>query len=131
MILLNAVYFKGEWSKQFKKSLTQKKAFYNLVIEIKQVETMSQISNFNYYEDTKIQAVQLLYKDDDMSAIIILPRNNVDINEYITSLNSEQNSINKLIKKLRISKVMLELPKFELEFYSSLKGVLGYEKSIY
>ena len=60
-----------------------------------------------------------------MSAIIILPRNNVDINEYITSLNSEQNSINELIKKLRISKVNLELPKFELEFYSSLKGVLG------
>ena len=60
-----------------------------------------------------------------MSAIIILPRNNVDINEYITSLNSEQNSINELIKKLRISKAKLELPKFELEFYSSLKGVLG------
>ena len=60
-----------------------------------------------------------------MSAIIILPRKIVDINEYITSLNSEQNSINELIKKLRISKVMLELPKFELDFYSNLKGVLG------
>ena len=125
MILLNAVYFKGTWQKEFKKSLTEKKDFYNLRTEIKQVETMSQMSNFNYYEDTKIQVVQLPYKDDGMSAIIILPRKNVDINEYIASLNSEQNSINELIKKLRISKVMLELPKFELKFYSSLKGVLG------
>ena len=132
MILLNAVYFKGEWSKQFKKGLTQKKDFYNLGTEIVQVETMSQLSNFNYYEDTKIQAVQLPYKDDGMSAIIVLPRETVDINKYITSLNSEENSINELIKKLKYSKVNLELPKFELEFYSSLKGVLrnmGMEKA--
>ena len=132
MILLNAVYFKGEWVNQFKKGLTQKKDFYNLGTEIKQIETMSQISNFNYYEDTKIQAVQLPYKNDGMSAIIILPRETVDINKYITSLNSEENSINELIKKLKYSKVNLELPKFELEFYSSLKGVLrnmGMEKA--
>ena len=59
-----------------------------------------------------------------MSAIIILPRNNVDINKYITSLNSEENSINELIKTLKYSKVNLELPKFELDFYSSLKQYL-------
>ena len=125
MILLNAVYFKGEWANQFKESLTQKKDFYNLGTEIKQIETMSQISNFNYYEDTKIQAVQLPYKNDGMSAIIILPRETVDINKYITSLNSEENSINQLIEKLTYSKVNLEIPKFKLEFYSSLKEVLG------
>ena len=125
MILLNAVYFKGEWVNQFKESLTQKKIFYNLGTEIKEVETMSQISNFNYYEDTKIQAVQLPYKKDGMSAIIILPRETVDINKYLISLNSEENSINQLIEKLTYVKVNLELPKFELEFYSSLKEVLG------
>ena len=125
MILLNAVYFKGKWLIEFKKSSTQKKAFYNLGTEIKQVDTMSQMSKFKYYQDSKMQVVQLPYKDDDMSAIIILPRKNIDINEYITSLNSEENSINELIKKLRNCKVYLELPKFELEFYSSLKGVLG------
>ena len=43
MILLNAVYFKGEWVNQFKKGLTQKKDFYNLGTEIKQIETISQI----------------------------------------------------------------------------------------
>ena len=125
MILLNAVYFKGEWVNQFKESLTQKKIFYNLGTEIKQVETMSQMSKFNYYQDSKIQVVQLPYKDDSMSAIIILPRETVDINKYITSLNSEENSINQLIEKLTYAKVNLELPKFELEFYSSLKEVLG------
>jgi serpin B len=124
MILLNAVYFKGEWSNQFKESLTKKKTFYNLGTEIKEVDTMNKIDHFSYYEDTKIQAIQLPYTQDGMSALIILPRENADINRYIASLNSNENSLSDLISKLKYSKVNLELPKFKLEFFSSLKETL-------
>ena len=125
MILLNAVYFKGEWTKKFKENLTKKKIFYNLGTEIKEVETMSKLEHFNYYEDTKIQAIELPYKEDGMSALIILPRENSDINKYINSLNSVENSLSQLISNLKYSKVNLELPKFELKFFASLKEVLG------
>lgn len=124
MILLNAVYFKGEWSNQFKESLTKKKIFYNLGTEIKEVDTMNKIDHFSYYEDTKIQAIQLPYTQDGMSALIILPRENADINRYIASLNSNENSLSDLISNLKYSKVNLELPKFKLEFFSSLKETL-------
>jgi serpin B len=124
MLLLNAVYFKGEWSNKFKETATTKKDFYNLGEIVKQVDTMKQISRFNYYQDSQIQAIELPYKKDGMSAIIILPKENVDINKYITSLASEENSLNQLIPKLKYAKVNLELPKFELRFESSLKEVL-------
>ena len=125
MILLNAVYFKGEWTQTFKERLTSKKDFYNLGTNIKQVDTMTQISKFKYYQDTQIQAVELPFTKDDMSAIIILPSKNLDINKYITSLaSSEENSLNDLFSKLTYAKVDLELPKFELQFDSSLKEVL-------
>ena len=124
MILLNAVYFKGEWSKQFKESLTKKKVFYNLGTEIKEVDTMNKLDHFSYYEDTKVQAIQLPFTKDDMSALIILPRENTDINKYISSLNSKETSLSDLISKLKYSKVNLELPKFQLEFFSSLKETL-------
>jgi serpin B len=124
MILINAVYFKGEWSKQFKKSLTKKKTFYNLGTEIKEVDTMNMLDHFSYYEDTKVQAIQLPYTQDGMSALIILPRENSDINKYISSLNTNGNSLSDLISKLKYSKVNLELPKFKLEFFSSLKETL-------
>ena len=124
MILLNAVYFKGEWSKQFKESLTKKKVFYNFGTEIKEVDTMNKLDHFSYYEDTKVQAIQLPFTKDDMSALIILPRENTDINKYISSLNSKETSLSDLISKLKYSKVNLELPKFQLEFFSSLKETL-------
>jgi serpin B len=124
MILLNAVYFKGEWTETFKERLTSKKDFYNLGTTIEQVDTMNQISRFYYYQDTQIQAIELPFKKDDMSALIILPTKNLDINKYITSLALEENSLNDLISKLTYAKVNLELPKFELQFDSSLKEVL-------
>lgn len=124
MILLNAVYFKGEWSKQFKESLTKKKIFYNLGTEIKEVDTMQKLDHFSYYEDTKVQAIDLPYTQDGMSALIILPKETVDINKYITSLNSNESSLSDLISQLKYSKVNLELPKFKLEFFSSLKETL-------
>ena len=131
MILLNAVYFKGEWRNKFKEDSTSKKPFYNLGTELKEVDTMKMLTHYLYYEDNKLQAVQLPYIDDGMSALIILPRENVDINKYITSLDSE-NNLKDLLDNLKSAKVNLELPKFELEFSSSLKEVLmdmGMEKA--
>ena len=125
MILLNAVYFKGEWKNKFSEKLTTKKAFYNKGTEMEEIDTMTKLSLFSYYEDNKIQAIELPYAEDNMTAIIILPREDNDINKYISLLESNQDSLTDLIKKLRNAKVNLELPKFELKFSTSLKDVLS------
>ena len=39
MILLNAIYFKDEWSLQFEHGLTKNLSFYNLGIEERKVES--------------------------------------------------------------------------------------------
>ena len=123
-ILLNAVYFKGNWKNKFLEKSTKKKAFYNKGIDKKEIDTMIQLERFSYYEDSTIQAIELPYEDDNMTALIILPREDIDINKYITSLDSNQDGLNTLIKKLRYAKVNLELPKFELEFSTSVKDIL-------
>ena len=43
---------------------------------------MIYISHFKYYEDKKVQAIELRFIKDDMSAIIILPVEGTDINKY-------------------------------------------------
>ena len=124
MLLLNAVYFRGEWTYPFNPKSTVGGVFYNYGKEEKKVEIMSQTHEFNYYQDSKIQVVELPYKNDSMSAIIILPNKDVDINNYINYYNVNDEFINKIKDGMVSTYVKLSLPKFEVEFYGKLKEIL-------
>ena len=124
MIILNAVYFKGEWTSKFNSHVTKKLPFYNFGSEEKEIDTMTQIAHFNYYEDKKVQAIELRFIKDFMSAIILLPVEGTDINKYIDTLSISNEEYNKIIKGLNYAKVHLQLPKFELRFEETLNDVL-------
>ena len=119
MILLNAVYFKGRWVYPFEKFNNQDLPFFNFGREKKIIETMIQEDSFNYYEDKEVKIIELPFEEDFMSAIIILPSENIEINLFI-----EKSNLNQLIHKLDYAKVHLELPKFELDFSENLNEVM-------
>ena len=125
MVVLNAVYFKGEWTKKFEDYLTKPLPFYNFGKEEIEIETMSQIDYFNYYEDKKVQAIELRFKEDYMSAIIILPSEEIDINNYIDTLSISNDEYSNIINGLQFAKVHVQLPKFELEMKETLNGILS------
>ena len=122
MILLNAIYFKGTWHTEFDEKNTTQKVFYNFNTEKKLVEKMLLKEKFNYYEDKQVQVVELPYKSDSMSAVIILPNKYTDINDFITGLNEDK--LQRLLKRMDKQIVDLELPKFKLEFSSLLNTPL-------
>ena len=124
IILINAVYFKGEWRSKFQSTLTKPLPFYNLGSEEINVDTMIQIGHFNYYEDKKVQAIELNFRKDYMSAIIILPAEGTDINKYIDTLSISNSEYKKIIDGLKYSKVHIQLPKFELRFEQKLNEIL-------
>ena len=114
MLLLNAIYFNGKWKTEFDR--TKKGIFYDFndkLIE-KQVELMTIESEFSYYEDKTVQIIELPYDKDDLSAIIILPNEDMNINDYIINLTDDK--LSKLIKRMHSQKIYLELPKFEIGF---------------
>ncbi len=128
LIILNAIYFKGTWKTEFEKSKTELKPFYNLGItdekaEENMVETMNLQSEFNYFETENFQSIELPYKDDQMSAIIILPSVNISINDFIEDYLSED-LLNKINKLMIPFKVNIDLPKFELSFSAKMKNIL-------
>ena len=124
MVILNAVYFKGEWALKFNNHSTIKLPFYNLGSKEINVDTMVKIDHFNYYEDKKVQAIQLKFIEDLMSAIIILPSEENDINKYINTLSLSNDEYAKIIKGLKYAKVNINLPKFELEFSQKMNEIL-------
>ena len=124
MIILNAVYFKGKWYSTFDSYFTKKLPFYNLGKEEIEIDTMTQIEHFGYYEDKKVQAIELKFVKDYMSAIVILPAEGTDINKYIDTLSISNDEYNKIINGLRNARVDLQLPKFELELTENLNEIL-------
>ena len=124
MILINAVYFKGEWASKFESYLTKNLSFYNFGTEEIKVETMSQIEHFRFYEDKRVKAIELRFKEDYMSAIIILPSEDTDINKYIDTLSISKDEYFKIINGFTWAKVHLQLPKFELEYEQNLNEIL-------
>ena len=124
MILLNAVYFKGEWINQFDKYFTKKLPFYNLSKNKIKVDTMLQIDYFRYFSNKEIQAIELPFQKDFMSAIIILPSEKIEINSFIKNNLAKKNYLTDIINKLDYAKVHLELPKFEVTFEETLNNVI-------
>jgi serpin B len=122
MILINAIYFKGNWEKKFDEKLTNKLVFYNFNKEEKITDFMNITNNFDYFENQNIQAIQIKYNKDNLKAFIILPKTEKDINNYIKNLTKEK--YNKIIKGLKNQKVILSLPKFEMNYQEELKDIL-------
>ena len=122
MVLLNAVYFKGTWKTEFDQKKTSKQLFYNFNNEKKYVDTMSVTEEYNYYEDKDLQIVELPYTKDSMSAVILLPNKNKNINDFISELNDDK--LQKLLKRMNPTKIDLQLPKFKLETKYNLIPIL-------
>ena len=130
MILINAIYFKGEWEKQFKISKTSKREFMNYKKEKTLIDFMFIKDKYDCFEDDKMKSVSLNYKNDNIKALIILPNDEYDINKYIQ--NFTMDDYNNILKNLTREEITLYLPKFEINFECELKNVfkkLGMKKA--
>lgn len=118
MILLNAIYFNGLWKYPFDKKNNFESDFMNYNKEPKKIEFMSLEKKFNYYEDEEIQAIFLKYQNESLSALIILPNKEIDLNEYIQ--NFENGKFKLIIENSKEKDIKLNLPKFEISYESDM-----------
>ena len=121
MFLINALYFKGDWSKQFKKENTQKEQFYGSKTT-KTVDMMNQTEAFEYADLENYKIVKLPYGNEKYSMSVVLPKSQ-SLETVIQNINSEtwqtaQNSLSK-------TSVVVGLPKFEMEYSKKLNTILN------
>jgi len=132
MYLINAVYFKGEWSKPFDPKKTITSNFFAYDGNTIKVEMMSCKDDYEYTKGQDYKAIRLPYGKDKTSMHVILPDEGIDINEFVNNMTPEQwHDIKSSLKTT--SGVNLKLPKFKLEYgikslSDSLKS-LGMEKA--
>ncbi|MEM1169973.1 MAG: serpin family protein [Cyanobacteria bacterium P01_H01_bin.35] len=122
MVLLNAIYFKGDWQQQFSKGSTQEMPFYLGNGTQKQHPIMFQSSKHLYYENEDFQAVSLPYRESSVSMYIFIPREQVGLEQFYRALNEE--NWKTWMQESNFCKVNLGLPKFKNEYEITLNETL-------
>jgi serine protease inhibitor len=115
MYLINAIYFKGDWAKQFDKEHSFDAQFHAGDGSTRQVMMMSRNGKVEYGQGDGFKAVRLPYGSGKISMYCILPEETVSINEFIASLDAEKWNIIKNSISER-EQVQLQLPRFKLEY---------------
>lgn len=72
LLVLNMLYFKGEWQATFDETSTRQEAFYGKSEE-STVDMMAQTKQFNYLETEGFQAVQMNYTNG-ANFLVVLPK---------------------------------------------------------
>ncbi|KAJ8681830.1 hypothetical protein QAD02_017622 [Eretmocerus hayati] len=124
LIMLNAVYFKGEWLKSFDKKLTVESQFHITEEIQKNVSTMFTSGSFMYGEltDLKAKFIEVPYKNGDFKLVVIVP-NDINGLDYVIQ-NSTALKPEYLAKSASKQEVHLYLPKFKIESTIDLKEPL-------
>lgn len=124
LVLTNAIYFKGLWADPFDPDDTYETDFEltsDETVKVNMMKSDSESSIFNYTETEDLQILKLNYYGNDLSMIIVLPKeNNISIAE--SALNAE-NLLN-WRNDFDETEINIEIPKFKFEKKYPLNNLL-------
>ena len=73
LVLVNAIYFKGDWARQFDPKRTHDAPFWITPAESVTVPMMHQTTSLRYRHFSGLQVLELSYAGDDLSMLVLLP----------------------------------------------------------
>jgi serine protease inhibitor len=121
LVAINAVYFKGRWTIPFIRPLTRDRPFTTASGQTKQLPLMLQSGNYDYYEDSRLQAVALPYLGS-MAMHVVLPAERTDLQQFQRSLTS--GSWESWLAKLEPMPGTIGFPRFKLDYFVPLERAL-------
>lgn len=113
--LINALYFKGVWTAEFKKKDTKDEPFYLSGGKEIKVPTMWQENTMLCYIDDHVSAVELPYGNKAFSLVLFMPNSDGDeaLSQLIEGL--DQTEWNRWLEGMRSSNIQLHLPRFKFQ----------------
>ena len=111
LVLVNAVYFKGIWVRQFRMAATRDEPFYLEGGGKVQARLMHQHGEVRYLQVGDFQAVDVDYLGDDLSMLVLLPDKKDGLRDLEKKLSSRM--LHDCVAKMRFHEQLeLFLPRF-------------------
>lgn len=117
LVLVNALYFKGKWHQPFNKGDTREMPFKINKKEEKPVQMMYQEDTFNlaHVNEVQAQVLEIPYKGLELSLLVLLPNDGVDLSKVENSLTFEKLMAWTKPDIMKSTDVEVFLPKFKLQ----------------
>jgi len=123
MVLLNAVYFNGIWSKEFDEKGTKKLNFTKNDGTSIEIPMMNKEDKLEYTSNSLFQAVKLPYGNGQYNMLVMLPAQNKNSQNVIDELSAD--NLLKWGKEFKTEEhVVVTMPRFKFEFKMGLIDVL-------
>jgi serine protease inhibitor len=118
LVLVNAIYFLGDWAEPFEKESTRPAPFTVSASQKKDVPTMHAVESFRFAARDASKAVELPYKGGQFSMLLVLPDADAGLPVLEATLTAER--LEGIVKSLAPTRVHVSLPKFEVDPPGSL-----------
>ncbi|MBS3820882.1 MAG: serpin family protein [Phycisphaerae bacterium] len=112
LVLVNAIYFKGNWDRPFEKRATREAPFTLLTGKKIDVPMMQKEDEFGFLDKKTFKVVQLPYAGGDLAMVILLPNKSDGLPELEKSLTLDQ--VTGCLGKLSHRDVNVYLPRFRM-----------------
>jgi len=123
MFLLNAIYFKAEWTEPFDPESTREAGFQPLTGETKIVQRMHLFHDFRYLETESFQAVSLPYASGRLSMYVFLPGEAIGLPAFQDELKRE--NWERWMAEFTYREGLVALPRFKVEYGAKLNSTLS------
>lgn len=121
MILINAIYFKGDWAVPFEKASSYEAPFYGQ-FSTSELTFMNAYRDVPYYACDEFRMIELDYSDPNYCMTMILPEEGVEIGEFLSQFSVEE--FNQGIASMGNKKTYITIPRVDCEYEIGLNNVL-------
>jgi serpin B len=113
MVLVNAIYFLGDWADPFEASSTQPAPFHTTKTDEKAVPTMHRAGALRTARRDGVSLVELPYKGGSMSMVLVLPDRVDGLAAVEKSLDAA--ALDRLVSSMQSQQVLVSIPRFEIK----------------
>ena len=122
LVLVNAIYFKGNWEHQFDPVKTEITPFYISSEKSVQTSMMNQEEQVYYAESGFLQLLELPYLGNGLSMLVLLPKRIDGLKQLEDSLSIENLELWR--RSLTKTIVIISIPRFRIDYKNLLRETL-------